>query len=681
MTVSQKLSQHAQNTPDKIAVRAYGSGLQSRHTLSFAELDERVHLIAYRLSEMIAPGERAVLAYPAGTEFLCAFLACLRIGVIAVPINVPRHDRPDPRFLSVLGDANPHCILTHSSVAKAVEKLCDTFLSSYTGGCICTDTLQGKVAGDWKATPIYPNKIAFLQYTSGSTSAPKGVMITHKSLAANIEMMVSSWLTTTDDVIISWLPNFHDMGLIAMLLQAVWVGCPVYIISPHDFVKSPFDWLRLLSDHGGTMTAAPNFAYKLCCELATPEILQSLDLSRWKLALNGAEPIDPHTLSEFYKAFSSCGLKPAAIAPGYGLAEACVGVSTSRPNCNYERLEVDAKSLEGHRVLSPQLEQDTKTLIGSGTPFKHSHLEIVDPETLTLSTPNTIGEIWVHGPHVASGYWQKEEDTNAVFNQRIVGGGDKRDYLRTGDLGFLRQGQLFVTGRIKDLIIIRGRNYYPHDIELIFKNLHREFNHKDTAAFTVVEGGEEKLVVLQTVPAKFKTEELGPNIAAKFQNELAAQYEIRAWCIVLVEDRALAKTTSGKIARQACRKKFLDGTLPVVWQYKTAQIEGAHSNIVALPKGATKAELEAWLETLLADQFGLESIEADKSLFDLGLDSLKFVQLICSIEEAVDSTIDEGDFIKNPTVEGLANVLSGKMVGLNPSGKRCRDKSLQDVHP
>lgn len=654
MTILSVLDNHLDELPDQIAIQYFDADLTVKSALSYRDLADRARLIASEINEHISPGDRVVLAYPAGTEFLCAFLACLYCGAIAVPANTPRANREDLRFSSIIRDAEPSIILTEADCFFDIEAQCATFTLPYFGSIICSDTMRGKAPNHWQPFGAEPDDIALLQYTSGSTGAPKGVVIPHKSLIANIRMVKQGLQVGTDDVFVTWTPNFHDMGLIVSQLLPVYVGCPVYLMSPRDFIRNPVNWLRLISEFGGTFSAAPNFAYDLCARLANEGKVPEMFLGGWRKAGNGSEPIHESTLTGFIEAFAPYGFRPESLSPGYGLAEVCVYVCSSPPDQRYKNIIVDHKALEQGQIAPAKTPETAKTLIGCGHPVLDGEIAIVDPESRMCLDRDKIGEIWLTGPHVASGYWQNLSATGEAFGQLIEGDDTGNLYYRTGDLGFVRDNETFITGRIKDLIIIRGRNFYPQDIERVVKELEPEFFPKDSVAFSIEAENEERLVILQTVPQNYdiKSAEI---FSKRLQHALTAQYEIQASRIVLVKDRSLPKTTSGKIARRACRQGYLDKKLSILWEYSAPNI--SHSSIDP-PDDMKSERLEEWLTNLVTKQFALQQFDPDKNLFDLGLDSLGLVQLICTIEDAIDLSIDEVNFIENATISGIAKLIA-----------------------
>ncbi|HEY4588890.1 MAG TPA: fatty acyl-AMP ligase, partial [Thermoanaerobaculia bacterium] len=478
-TLVELLSRRAQAQPERRAYTFLLDGEREEVHLSYGELDRQARSIAARLQALGVAGERALLLYPPGLQYAAAFFGCLYAGVTAVPVYPPRPNRPDPRFLAILSDARARVVLTTSAILPNAERL-----------------LAGKAPVVWLATDgldegaeeqlepaVSPEDIAFLQYTSGSTSAPKGVMVSHGNLIHNERLIQAAFGVGPDSVVVGWLPLYHDMGLIGNLLQPLWAGCSCVLMSPVDFLQKPLRWLAAVSRYGGTVSGGPNFAYDLCSRKIRPEDRAGLDLSRWEVAFNGAEPVRAETLERFAAAFAPCGFRRSAFFPCYGLAEATLfvtGAGREEPPV-VGRFRVP--DLERNRAVA---DDAGRALVSSGRatpPPVGQEVAIVDPESRLPLADGEVGEIWVAGPSVAQGYWSRPEPTEATFRAFTVSGAGP--FLRTGDLGFLSGGELFVTGRAKDLIIIRGRNHYPQDVELTVESSHAALRPGCCAAFAV----------------------------------------------------------------------------------------------------------------------------------------------------------------------------------------------------
>ncbi len=436
-------------------------------SITYAQLDQQARRIAALLQQHAGVGAHALLLYPPGIEYIAAFLGCLYAGVVAVPAYPPSSQRSFVRIHAIARDAQASLVLSTQQIRLKGERWLEQLPELERLTWLTTD--GDSLSSDYSYRMFEPDlrALAFLQYTSGSTSTPKGVMVSHGNLMHNSRMMCERWGHNQESVGVSWLPIFHDMGLIAGVLQPLYAGFPAILMSPVAFMQSPLRWLQTISHFKGTTSCAPNFAFELCARRVTDEELLTLDLSTWSIAVNGAEPIRADTVERFIKKFEPCGFRPSALTPGYGLAEGTLMVSSTARDAQASLFSVDKKCLEQHQVR-PVLpgEDNALTLVGCGFPSADQVVAIVQPETHTLCAPDEIGEIWLAGPSVTHGYWQRPLETAETFHARLAEA-EEGAFLRTGDLGFVHHGELFVTGRLKDLIIVRGRNYYPQDIELV----------------------------------------------------------------------------------------------------------------------------------------------------------------------------------------------------------------------
>ena len=438
------------------------------------------------------------------------------------------------------------------------------------------------------APNISSDTLAFLQYTSGSTGTPKGVMVSHGNLLQNSADLDKGWVHTKDSVIVTWLPTFHDMGLIYGVIQPLYKGLPCYMLSPVSFLQQPIRWLQAISRYRGTHTGAPNFAYDLCVHKITPEQRATLDLSSWQMALNGAEPVRADVLKRFAETFKPCGFEPTAFCPGYGLAEATLKVAAVRRTDAPVLYIVQAGALEQNRILeATEDQQNMRTLVGCGRSEIDTKIVIVHPESLTQCSPEEVGEIWVSGSTVAQGYWMRPEETERTFRAYLADTGDG-PFLRTGDLGFWKNGELFVTGRLKDVVIIRGRNYYPQDIELTVEQSHPALKAGASAAFSVEVEGEEQLVVAQEVERSYLRKLDANEVVGAIRQAVWEQHELSVYAVVLLKPASIPKTSSGKIQRHACKAGFLDGSLEGIGTWTLAS--NIHAFSIPTPKNQEQLE-------------------------------------------------------------------------------------------
>jgi len=579
----------AQDQPGRTAFTFLLDGEEEEVSLTYAGLDERARAVAAMLQDGGMSGERLLLIYPPGLEYVEAFLGCLYAGAAAVPAYPPRasshaQSQPLARLRAIVRDARPAAALTSRAVLAAVEPRVAQEPDMAGLRLLATDDLPSSAASGWAEPEIRPDTLAFLQYTSGSTAAPKGVMVSHGNLLANERMIRDGFGRGEDSTGVGWLPLYHDMGLIGNVLQPLYTGSPVVLMSPAAFLQRPLRWLRAVSRYRAHTSGGPNFAYDLCARKVTEEQKEGLDLSSWRVAFNGAEPIRPDTLEEFSAAFAGCGFRREAFYPCYGLAEATLFVTGGAWQEAPVLRRVDAAGLERGEAAAPaDGDEGARTLVGCGRAAEGARVSVVDPETLEECADGAVGEIWVSGPNVAGGYWDNAAATESTFRARTAGGAGP--FLRTGDLGFLDGGELFVTGRLKDLIIVDGRNHYPQDIELTAEQSHPALLDHGAAAFSVEVAGKERVVVAAEVERHFRPPRpAGPEGAGAAAGERPAgdaeevvrairravsqHHELQVHDVVLLRFGGLPKTSSGKVQRHACRAGYLDRTLNV-WGART----------------------------------------------------------------------------------------------------------------
>ncbi|WP_081465942.1 non-ribosomal peptide synthetase [Stigmatella aurantiaca] len=631
----------AERTPDQTLYLFLEEGGWEEQRITLGEFDRRARAIAQRLQALGAEGERAVLLFAPGADYISAFFGCLYAGVVAVPAYPPdptRLGRSLPRLQAIAADAGARFVLTTSFIASMAESVFEIAPDMRAMHWLATDELEHPEPDAWRDLGLGSDRLAFLQYTSGSTGTPKGVRLNHGNLLHNLELIARAFETSEASKGVIWLPPYHDMGLIGGLLQPLYRGFPAVMMSPLDFLSRPLRWLQAISRHGGTVSGGPNFAFDLCVRKTTPEERAELDLSTWKVAFSGAEPIRPETLDRFCEAFAGSGFRREAFYPCYGLAEATLLVSGSQPGQAPLLERFDAKALERGQV-EPRPEGG-RELVGCGKVREGLEVLIVDPEQRTRCAPGRIGEVWVTGGSVAEGYWGKTVETERQFQARLDDGSGP--YLRTGDLGFFRGPELFISGRLKDLLIIRGRNHYPQDIEYTVERSHPALRPGCCAAFSVEVEGEERLVVAQEVDLRKEPnlEEVGAAIRRAVQEA----HELHVHVAVLLKPGRIPKTTSGKIQRHASRQGFLEGTLdelgrsqilPGAAQEGVAEVEA--EQVLAATGDERTALLTAHLQTLLSRALGAPgaSVDPDRPVHELGLDSLMALEVAHALERGL----------------------------------------------
>ncbi|MBE9002311.1 fatty acyl-AMP ligase [Nostoc sp. LEGE 12447] len=571
LTLVELLSYRAENQSDQKAYTFLQSTETEAVSLTYKELHLQAQAIAASLQSLNLVGERALLLYQPGIEFIAAFFGCLYAGVVAIPAYPPRRNQKLSRLQAIAADAQAKVVLTSQPLLRSLQTSFNEEDLELSGlHWLATDDLSNDLAQAWQPPELNGNTLAFLQYTSGSTGIPKGVMITHGNLLHNERMIEKAFGHTDKTIVVGWLPVFHDMGLIGNVLQPIYLGVPCILMSPVEFLQKPIRWLQAISRYKATTSGGPNFAYDLCIRKVTPEQLATLDLSSWEVAFTGAEPVRAETLEQFASTFAPCGFRKEAFYPCYGMAETTLivtgGEKTALPiTCNVEKA-----ALEQNRIVKqPDGRKDSQTIVGCGQSPSDQKVVIVDPQSLTLCAPEQVGEIWVAGPSVAQGYWNQPEETEKTFNAYLADTNVNNSaasvpFLRTGDLGFLQDGELFITGRLKDVIIVRGQNHYPQDIELTVEKSHPSLRAGCGAAFAIDFKNSERLVVVQEVERSYLRKLNVQEVIGQLRQAVAAHHGLEVFASVLVKTGSIPKTSSGKIRRQACRSAFLSGTLDVV---------------------------------------------------------------------------------------------------------------------
>lgn len=554
-----------QHSADKSFVTAYTyleEGEREANSINYLDLDKKSRSVAVYLQSLLSPEDRVLLLYPSGLDFIVAFFGCLYAGIVAIPAYPPRRNQNTSRLESIIMDARPKAVLTKSDLLESIRSRLSENLDITKLDYLSTDDIDIDKSIEWQEPGINGDTLAFLQYTSGSTGTPKGVMLTHRNLLYNEEMIKVRFQHSEKTVFVGWLPLFHDMGLIGNVLQPIYLGIPCYLMSPVDFIQKPYRWLQAISLYKATTSGGPNFAYDLCVKKITPEQIASLDLSSWQVAFNGAEPIRYQTLKQFSDTFASCGFSPETFYPCYGMAETTLLVTGGIPSELPVICTVDEAALEQNRILITT-DEHGKKIVGCGQTSLEQKIIIANPDTCTECLPEEVGEIWIAGDNVSIGYWQRPEQTKIDFHAYLA---DTKagPFLRTGDLGFLQNGELFVTGRMKDVIIIRGQNHYPQDIEFTVENSHPGLKPASGAAFTVEVKGVDRLVIVQEVERAYIRKLDIKEVIGNISQSVAAQHGLQVYKAVLVKTGSIPKTSSGKIQRYACKNRFLNDTLNLI---------------------------------------------------------------------------------------------------------------------
>ena len=665
LTLVDVLRVRAERGPDSLGYLFLPDGGPESSRLTCAELSRSARAIAATLQEIVPPGGRAVLLYPPGLEYVAGFFGCLYAGVIAVPAYPPepsRLGRTLPRLQAIIADARAEVVLTTAPIAAMAEALFDLAPDLRALRWIATDTLPEGREDGWKDPGVTAETVAFLQYTSGSTGTPRGVVLTHGNLVNNLHAIGAAMEFSPSTVMVSWLPPYHDMGLIGGILAPLFAGGSAVLLSPFSFLQRPLRWLEAISRFRGTISGAPNFAFELCARKSTPEQRRALDLSSWRVAFSGAEPVRADTIAHFVETFAPSGLRRSAIYPCYGLAEATLMVTGGRVDAEPVAQRIDAAALEQGRARLVSTAPSARAVVGCGEAVLDDQVAIVDPETGQPSAEGQVGEIWVNGPNVAAGYWQRPEETDQTFRARLPG--DERAWLRTGDLGFFSGAELFVTGRLKDLVILLGRNHYPQDLERTAEESHPALRRGCAAAFALETDGDERLAVVVEIERGAEPQDLEP-IYAAIRGAVTEGHDVRPQVVALMRAGSIPKTSSGKIQRRACRAALVAGTLGEIGRSVLPEEEAPAAWI------APRTPVEASIAGVFADVLGATRVGAHDGFFALGGQSLLGAQIVARLRAALGVELPLRALFEAPTVAGLAGrveaaLLEGRSLSSQP---------------
>jgi acyl-CoA synthetase (AMP-forming)/AMP-acid ligase II/acyl carrier protein len=663
-TLIDLLRRRAELRPEKRAYTFLLDGETEEVSLSYGQLNLQAQAIGKILIGMGLRGERALLLYPPGLDFIVGFFGCLYAGLIAVPAYPPspaQLKRTMLRLEAIVGDAEAKVALTIQSVLSRMGQAPGQTSRLSSLSWLATDRAKNEVIDHALEVDSGAESIAFLQYTSGSTGRPRGVVLTHANLIHNASMVRAFIEHGPQDSYVSWLPAFHDMGFMSGVLQPLYSGIPAVLISPAVFLQRPFRWLRAISHYRATTSGGPNFAYDLCVRKISPEDRASLDLSSWTVAFNGSEPIRKETLERFAQTFAPCGFRRGGLYPCYGLAEATLIVSGARKGQGPIVKSFVGSEIGKGRVVEERSETKSQyDLVSSGRISKDEKVVIVHPESMIKCSPGEIGEIWVSGPSVAHGYWKNPAETERTF-QAYIKNTNEGPFLRTGDLGFIHRRQLFIAGRLKDLIIIRGVNHYPQDIELSVENSAPGLRPGCGAAFTVEIDGEEKLVVAQEVDDRKQTDSSA--IVDSIRRSIAEIHELQVYGIVLVKPGTIPKTSSGKIQRHTCRTEFLEGKLQEVYRSVLKGSGGSSREesfirqallAIESPKRLPIAESYILEQTAQVLQLSPAGLLPEQPLSTLGVDSLTAVELKNRIDARLHISIPVSIFLTGASAREVA---------------------------
>jgi amino acid adenylation domain-containing protein len=678
--------------PERVAFTFLSDSDPGEESITFEDLDRKARAIAAYLEENNMWGERALLLLPSGLEYVATFFGCLYARVIAVPsfpVTFGRQRREASWFRNLVADARPLIAFTTPEAIRRAASDGSEELSAEMPRWVDPSSIDASRCDNWEESRPDPDGIGFLQYTSGSTSMPNGVMVSHSNIMHNQSLIQAACGSDEESTVVSWLPLHHDMGLIGTILQPVYIGARSVLMAPNRFLHDPVHWLRAISTFRGHSSTGPNFAYELCTRKISAQQKVGLDLTSWRIAINGAEPVRPETLERFAGAFAECGFRPEVFFPSYGLAEATLMVTGGRTSSLPNLMRISARELEQNVVEEARETETARILVGCGGVFNGQEVRIVNPETRKACPDNAVGEIWVSGASVAQGYWNRPEETELTFHAQLSTG-EETFFLRTGDLGFLADGQLFITGRLKDLIILRGRNLYPQDVELTIQGCSPHLPAGGGAAFVVDVEGEDALVVVQEIQRN--AEAAAEGLLSPIREALVIDHGIQAHTVVLIRYATIPRTTSGKIRRRECKKRYLKGELDVISSKTYPQ--AASDSAVSLP-GLTRIEIlqtdpelrneavESSLRSQLAGALKLkpEEVVANQPLIAMGIDSVLAVQLSKVVEDLSGVKFDAVEILKGCNLNDLVGTICQRLSAAPETEPSQEKRSSEKAYP
>ncbi|WP_137918850.1 non-ribosomal peptide synthetase [Hydrogenophaga sp. 2FB] len=671
-TLTSLFASRSQEHPERLAYAFVRDTLGLAESVTYAELFQQVCQVADALVRQTRLGDRVLLVYPPGLDFVRAFWACVITGRIAIPVPAPdaaRFKNSAPRLLTILQDASASLLMISSELNEAADALQD-MIGTGTQTILCTSLTALPPATGPATLPadcekVTPETIAYLQYTSGSTSAPRGVILTHRNIVAQCHSGIQALDMNEDSRVLTWLPHHHDYGLVLGVLWPLGTGIPSYLLSSLTFLRRPLRWLEAIARFGVTHTGGPNFSYAACVRALQQQPDWQGDLSSLRSVSCGAEPIQLATLNAFAASFQAHGLAREALMPSYGMAETVLGITTSVMKQGYRARTLHVPSLENHQIVPvPEGAPDSRAIVACGVPFEGMELRIVDPQTRQALPAEAVGEVWVRGTSVGQGYWEQPESSQATFHAHLDTG--EGPFLRTGDLGFLEGREVFITGRIKDLIIVRGRNLYPHDLEWTAQSTDGALRVGYGAAFSVEGDDGEDVVIVQEVERREKGKDLG-QLTANIRKAIAQAYDLPLRAVVLVQAGSLPRTSSGKIRRRSCRQDYLDGQLQVLHLDEASIVGALDANDESLPAEVERlrslsdsaAQRQA-IEQLILNRVAhftrrsMADLSLEASAIECGLDSLTSFRMLQSLEALLNCAIPSSLLLAAPDLRAIA---------------------------
>lgn len=656
-----QISKHIERLgPQEIAARYHGADEHDGEAIAIGDLQFQAEKFAQSLGQRISQGDRVILLYPSGPDFIIGFLGCLYAGAVAVPVSAPSKRKGLSTFKAIVSDSEANLIVgPQETLDPLSEGLKNEF--SECGVKIISHEEMLSAAPDTLALPVLKrDDLAFLQYTSGSTGTPKGVMVSHGNLYDQMVHLQRHYSLSDKSVCVNWLPFYHDMGLIGMILLSLHAQAELILMQPAAFMRRPLKWLELISRYGGTFTFAPNFAYDLCVKAAKAADLSGIDLSSVQMMINAAEPVHASTIADFQRVFAPYGLAENAVCSGFGLAEATLVVSCTtcdHPPVLLKRARSDDGQAEDRSgkddvvsFASYRAEQEDlwRFYPSNGAVLQGHQAYAVDPKSFEVCKDGQLGEIWFGGPNLPQGYWNKPEATKEVFAAHTADG--MGPFLRTGDFGTLVDGQIYILGRIKDTIIRRGKNLYPHDLERSCALASPLFK-QDGAAVVGVQGRSyESIIVVQELKRTAITKADFPTLAGQIRQAISAEFDVVPDHIIFIKPHALPRTTSGKIRRRHLGELFKKGEIAGLYKWSAP---AADTQSAAKPVGSSPMEIiQGWLMRELS--LPSSAIRPDVTFSDLGFESLHAAALAEHLQTTLDQPVNETCFWEYPVLSELA---------------------------
>ncbi|BET95949.1 AMP-binding protein [Xenorhabdus taiwanensis] len=660
-----------------------GENQEELASLTYAQLYKQAKNLAGVLKEKGQDKDRILLLYPAGLDYVVAFYACLYAGMIAVPLYSPQNIRKIELISEIAKDSGARLALSTQKYLDKVSSMSDSVLNELEW--LATDR-QVDTSTNWQDPIVKGADVAYLQYTSGSTSLPKGVVLTHETTLFHSEELSHHWHTTQESVLVSWLPHFHDLGQVFSILQPVYKGFHSVLMSPTTFIKQPYIWLKAISDYRATHSCGPDFAYSHSVKNVSKAQLSTLNLSSWLVAINAAEPVRANTIRAFYDHFAEAGLRESTQCPSYGLAESTLVMVSDAVNEKPYFLVCNAAKLRKNQIEIEIESSSSQILVSNGKTELDTQVKIVDIDNYHALEESQIGEIWLSGKSIAAGYWQNPEATEETFKAKLSQSIENREYLRTGDLGFIYEGNLYITGRLKDLIVIRGTNHYPQDIEQTVELSHGLIRNGYCAAFSVENEDIEQLVVVAERNRYYVGEIDYDEVFDKVKKTISARHNLDVSYILIVSPGSITKTTSGKIQRRKCKTEFLNSTLKTVAKYQNKSIDKSQEDEVSNSKISNltpqknnletvlKHSIEAFICSWIANRINISvaQIELRKSFFDYGLNSMDTFSFHSDLEAWLQKPVAEELVWESHSIESLINALASLAIGTFEDNKKIK---------